>query len=218
MADNVPITAGTGTNVATDDVSGNHYQYVKLADGTADSSAKIAGDATNGLDVDVTRLPVVTDINVVSITITRPADTTTYAAGDAIEDSTSSPTAFSSTGFARATGGSGRITSVTIIDSSLVTPSANLELWIFDTAYTANNDNAAWAPSDANANQLVGVVLLGGNPVVGTVNAIYNAQGLDIPYVCLTTTTLWFALVVRNAYVPTNQEVFKIRVGVERYG
>jgi len=33
------------------------YQYVKLVDGTADSTAKIPGDATNGLDVDVTRLP-----------------------------------------------------------------------------------------------------------------------------------------------------------------
>lgn len=57
MADNIPITAGTGTTVATDDVSTVHYQYVKLADGTADSSAVIPGDATNGLDVDVTRLP-----------------------------------------------------------------------------------------------------------------------------------------------------------------
>jgi len=32
------------------------YQYVKLVDGTLDSTAKIAGDATNGLDVDVTRM------------------------------------------------------------------------------------------------------------------------------------------------------------------
>jgi hypothetical protein len=32
------------------------YQYVKLVDGTADSTAKIPGDATNGLDVDVTRM------------------------------------------------------------------------------------------------------------------------------------------------------------------
>jgi hypothetical protein len=36
------------------------YQYVKLVDGTADSTAKISGDATNGLDVDVTRLPALT--------------------------------------------------------------------------------------------------------------------------------------------------------------
>jgi hypothetical protein len=60
MADTVDITAGTGTTIATDDVAGVHYQRVKLTDGTADSSAVIAGDATNGLDVDVTRIPTVT--------------------------------------------------------------------------------------------------------------------------------------------------------------
>lgn len=57
MADNVAITAGSGTSVATDDVSGVHFQRVKLVDGAADSSAAIGGDATHGLDVDVTRLP-----------------------------------------------------------------------------------------------------------------------------------------------------------------
>jgi hypothetical protein len=30
VADNVPITAGSGTNIATDDVSGAHFQRVKL--------------------------------------------------------------------------------------------------------------------------------------------------------------------------------------------
>ena len=34
MADNVAITAGTGTSVATDDVAGVHYQRVKITDGT----------------------------------------------------------------------------------------------------------------------------------------------------------------------------------------
>jgi hypothetical protein len=56
MADNVAITAGSGTSIATDDVSGVHFQKVKLIDGTADGSAAIAGDATYGLDVDVTRV------------------------------------------------------------------------------------------------------------------------------------------------------------------
>jgi len=56
MADNVAITAGSGTTVATDDVSGVHYQRVKLVDGTLDGTGAIGGDATNGLDVDVTRV------------------------------------------------------------------------------------------------------------------------------------------------------------------
>ena len=62
MADNVTITSGgnstppDGTIVATDQVGTAHYQLFKLVDGAADSSARIGGDATNGLDVDVTRV------------------------------------------------------------------------------------------------------------------------------------------------------------------
>jgi|GEM_PF-5616694 len=44
MADNVNITAGTGTVVATDQVGTDHYQKMKLADGTDDSSTMIAVD------------------------------------------------------------------------------------------------------------------------------------------------------------------------------
>ncbi len=74
MADNVAITAGSGTSIATDDVGGVHYQRVKLVDGTLDGTGAIGGDATNGLDVDVTRLPAlpagtnnIGDVDVLSI-------------------------------------------------------------------------------------------------------------------------------------------------------
>lgn len=53
MADNVAITAGTGTTIATDDAGGAQYQKVKLVDGTADSTTVIPGGA-NGLKVDLT--------------------------------------------------------------------------------------------------------------------------------------------------------------------
>lgn len=56
MSDNVAISAGTGTVIATDEVGGVHYQRVKLVIGTPDSSAPIPSDETNGLDVDVTRV------------------------------------------------------------------------------------------------------------------------------------------------------------------
>jgi hypothetical protein len=55
VADNVSITAGTGTVVATDQVGTDHYQKVKLVDGTADSSTAIPGDATDGLVVNPKR-------------------------------------------------------------------------------------------------------------------------------------------------------------------
>lgn len=58
MTDGVPITAGSGTTVATDDLGATgHAQRVKLMDGTDGGTAYIPGDASNGLDVDVTRLP-----------------------------------------------------------------------------------------------------------------------------------------------------------------
>lgn len=62
MADNLttqsttPATVPASTQIATDEVASVHYQRVKLVDGTADSTTAIPGDATNGLDVDVTRV------------------------------------------------------------------------------------------------------------------------------------------------------------------
>jgi hypothetical protein len=41
MADDVAITAGTGTNIATDDIAGSHYQRVKISNGEADSATHL---------------------------------------------------------------------------------------------------------------------------------------------------------------------------------
>ena len=42
MADNVAITAGAGTTIATDDVGGVHYQINKLAFGALDSATVVS--------------------------------------------------------------------------------------------------------------------------------------------------------------------------------
>lgn len=57
MADGVPITAGSGTTIATDDCGApGHAQLVKLAISTDGSATLIPAEASNGLDVDVTRV------------------------------------------------------------------------------------------------------------------------------------------------------------------
>src|SRR5512139_2042836 len=65
MADNVAITAGSGTTVSTEEVttlnggavSAQHLQRTATAIVTADGTAiDLPGDASNGLDVDVTRV------------------------------------------------------------------------------------------------------------------------------------------------------------------
>lgn len=70
MANNVPITPGSGADVATDQVLGGaHIQLVKLVDGTEDSTARIPGDATNGLKVNVTNGVVPVSDNGSSLTV-----------------------------------------------------------------------------------------------------------------------------------------------------
>ena len=58
MADNVELNAATGgASIATDDAGvGGHVQIVKLAISTDASATPIPAEATNGLDVDVTRV------------------------------------------------------------------------------------------------------------------------------------------------------------------
>lgn len=58
MPDNVAITAGSGTDIATDQVTGTaeHVQLMKLAISADGSRDLIPADATNGIDVDVTRV------------------------------------------------------------------------------------------------------------------------------------------------------------------
>ena len=49
MADNIAITAGAGTTVATDDIGGVHHQLVKIEFGAADSATQVS--STNPLPV-----------------------------------------------------------------------------------------------------------------------------------------------------------------------
>jgi len=51
MADNVAITAGSGTTVATDDIGGVHHQLVKIEFGVADSATMVS--SSNPLPVTV---------------------------------------------------------------------------------------------------------------------------------------------------------------------
>lgn len=63
MPDGVAITAGAGTTVATDDAGASgHVQIIKLAISADGSATVIPADASNGLDVDVTRLPTADNI------------------------------------------------------------------------------------------------------------------------------------------------------------
>lgn len=77
MADNVPITAGTGTNIATDEVTGTleHVQLMKLAISTDGSRTLIPATSADGLLVDISNanVPIGDGTNLLSID-TAPGD------------------------------------------------------------------------------------------------------------------------------------------------
>jgi len=220
MADNVPITAGSGTNIATDDVSGVHYQRVKLVNGTLEATDAIAGDATNGLDVDVTRLPALVAGSALigavnpqgyfatcSTDITRPADTTAYAINDALSDSTSAPTTggFTFTSAARASGGSGIITDAIIATANDAATQLQGEIMLFNTSVTAINDNAVFAITDAEAKTCIGKIPFTLEDIGN--NGWCHVQNLNIGFTCVGSANLRFLVRVKNAYTPSSAEV-----------
>lgn len=81
MADNVPITAGSGTTIATDDVAGVHYQAVKVVDATLDSTNRLIIDSSGRISVvlaanSVASFPVdiiAQTLGAISVTQTRPS-------------------------------------------------------------------------------------------------------------------------------------------------
>lgn len=191
MADNVAITAGTGTTIATDEVAVNggtvsHVQFVKLVDGTADGTTGIKG-TSDGLYVvshrDVLR------ISVASAGLTTA--TTSYTAGDQVG------TQFTLANAAQTTGGTGYITGVTLVDAADIIGA--YDIVFFDSTVTLAADNAAFAISDADALKIVAVVQLNGAYDIGN-NRVAQAYNLSIPYTCSGGTSLFAALITRGAH------------------
>lgn len=244
MADNVAITAGTGTNIATDDVSGVHFQKMKLyasTDGTesalsrAEDAAHTSGDHgipalvvrgdtpanLSGTDGDYELLQVsggrlwVSPLGfpvTVSASITRPADTTQYAANDALSDSTSSPTSggFTLSNICRKSGGSVLITDVIVTsDNDPATPLQG-EVFFFNQAVTNINDNAAFAVSDAEILTCVGRTAFALEDVGN--NDFFHAQNLNILATASGSANLRFLIRVKNTYTPASAEVITVIV------
>lgn len=157
---------------------------------------------------------------VVSASKTRPNDTTAYTAGDIINDSTSAPTVFTFNNCVRFEGGSGIIGRVIIDDSAAQSTKLSAELWLFDTTYTPDNDNAAITPTDAEMQTVVAVIPIStsyvGDATSGAGGNVLLTSGVvNTPFKCAEgSKALYGMLVARNAYTPVAQEVFNIRIHI----
>jgi len=156
MADNVAITAGAGTSIATDQIGSDHYQWIKQKVGVADTAADIVLTTVN----DAFTLP----------------DGDALAALDTVSDH---DTAASSTVMSWAiAAGAGVLRRVRIFHTDFDNP-ATFRLWLFDTTFTPNSgNNDAFSEVLATAIGYVDVVVnnQGTDVAVGWTNC-------DIPFV-----------------------------------
>jgi hypothetical protein len=155
----------------------------------------------------------------VTTTVTRTGggDTTQYAIGDAWADSTSAPTAggFTFTAVARVSAGSGTITDAVFCTSADAGTPLQGEIWMFDTAVTAVNDNVALVVSDTEIKTYVGKIAFtmadAGN------NGAAHVTGLNIGFTCASTTNnLRFLVKVLNTYTPVSAEELTIRLKIRQ--
>lgn len=124
-------------------------------------------------------------------------------------------------GVSSANWGRGVIMSARLVDEASQATPGSFELYLFTAEPTAVNDNAALALSDADAENLLGVIpfIDAGyvtNAGAGAAGNVVYAELANLPFACAATDqNLYGLLVVRNAYTPVSGEKFAIQLGVQ---
>lgn len=156
---------------------------------------------------------------IITASYTRPADTTAYAAGDMLADSTSAATVLTFAGVARGNGLGFILDGVSLIYSGAPATKPDLELHLFDTAPTLQNDNATWNPLDADLDKALLMISFPGSgaticaPLASSGNMVQHASPAIRSHACAAgASAIYGVLVVRNAYTPTSGEKFTFRL------
>lgn len=150
----------------------------------------------------------------VSVSFTRPADTTAYAAKDAVSNSTSAPTVLTFTNLARVSAGSGYITKARLMTDQAANV-ARFRLHLYHTAPTAINDNAQHAMLWANRANRIGFIDFEAMQTEGTGSDTANALNstIRLAFVCAAASrTLYGLLETRDAFTPANAQNFFIEL------
>jgi hypothetical protein len=216
MADNLttqsatPATIPASTVISTDEVGVNggttaHVQFVKIVDGRSNGTDGLPGDAQGAWVVPRRDLVRIADSSAASeLTIA----TTAYTAGDQVG------VMFQFANAARASGGTGTLVGVQLTDAGDVIGGYDVVVCRSNITLAANN--AAFAISDTDALNVIGVVQLVGAIDLGN-NRIAQQFNQPMPYVCSGGTTLYAALITRSGHaVFTAHTDLQLTAWVER--
>lgn len=150
----------------------------------------------------------------VSAAITRPSDTTAYAAKDAVSDSTSAPTVLTFANLARVNAGSGYIVKGRLMTNQS-TNTARFRLHLFHTAPTAINDNSPYTLLWANRANRLGYVDFAACQTEGSGSDAASALNdtVRLPFVCASGSRAVYGLLEAiDAFTPASGQLFFVEL------
>jgi hypothetical protein len=182
-------------------------------------------------------LPIGICQNTVSASFTRPADTTSYASGDLVANSTTAgsvvPVQLQNAGRTGADRLGGRILSARILKSTATQTAASFRVHFFSVLPSfTNGDNGAFAIADAALPGYLGAIdvdlatsgvlvqasaarVIGRGYPVGGANNL-GSDGIPFQLTDQSNPALYAVLEARGAYAPGNAEVFTLLVDVQQ--
>lgn len=210
MADNYNIKDASNTTIAiaADEVTSGVYSprvtpQVSAADVSQTNPVPVAGNLT-----------------LTSGAFQRPNDTTAYAVGDMVANSTSAAGLVTLANITRTAGGTGYITRAAIVTDHKSNPSS-YRVHIYNNATaTISNDNAPFRELYADLSKKVGTFVLGpmSTPADTTNSTISRAEdnNLRVPFQCEAgSTSLFYALEILTANTPVALANYTLRVAAD---
>lgn len=151
-----------------------------------------------------------------SVTITRPANTTAYAANDAIADSVSAPTLLEFISCANEAAGQGYIVKTRLMTNQK-TCTARFRLSFYHTAPSAVNDNAPKPMLYVNKDKLIGRIDLDPCSTEDTSSdAAFTLSTTLLPYVLAAgSTSIYCILTTLDAFTPASAQQFYLEITCE---
>lgn len=170
----------------------------------------------------VTKVIISNDAKILTDSITRPSNTTAYAAGDVISEVTTNDHLTFLKAMDAGDEKTGIILGGRVHSSANNTTLPDLELWLFDADIAEVADNGAFVPTDTEMLTLIGVIafpvaswIIGNAGAAAAGNAFCEVMNLDIPFRLgkdPSALNIYGQLVVRNAYTPVASEEFSVTI------
>lgn len=154
-------------------------------------------------------------IEMAQASVTRPNDTTAYAAGDGIADATTTATSagYFSLDFGHRQGGGLTLLDFTLHKSTHNVTLATFWLLLFDTvpALTGFDDNAQLAITDAEMLTCQGAIIFPAASWVNVVLGDIQTVSQSVAFVPTSSAKIVYGILVAgDGYTPTAQEVFSV--------